>query len=92
MLPPPTVPHPISDPSPTYLRGRQGELRQKDLELERLREELEITKVQAQDAQKSHSQLEIFKKRLEESHAARAADGGAGGGADGAGGWDGGDE
>eukprot|EP00438_Fugacium_kawagutii_P035859 Skav205427 [mRNA] locus=scaffold582:458366:467249:- [translate_table: standard] len=49
---------------------RQGELRRKDLELERLREELEITKVQAQDAQKSQSQLEIFKKRLEDRHAA----------------------
>lgn len=48
------------------LPGRQGELRQKDLELERLREELELLKVQAQEAQKLHSQLEIFKKRLEE--------------------------
>ena len=47
-------------------RGRQGELRQKDLELERLREELELAKVQSQDSQKLHSQLEMFKKRLEE--------------------------
>lgn len=48
------------------ISSRQGELRQKDLELERLREELELLKVQAQEAQKLHSQLEIFKKRLEE--------------------------
>ena len=50
-----------------FAAGRQGELRQKDLELERLREELEVSKVQAQQTQKLHGQLEIFKKRLEES-------------------------
>eukprot|EP00434_Breviolum_minutum_P003566 symbB.v1.2.003137.t1/scaffold177.1/size287523/2 len=48
------------------ISSRQGELRQKDLELERLREELELAKVQSQDSQKLHSQLEMFKKRLEE--------------------------
>ncbi|CAK9093924.1 unnamed protein product [Durusdinium trenchii] len=44
----------------------QSELRQKDAEMERLREELEVARVESQKAQKLQSQLEIFKKRLEE--------------------------
>ena len=61
-----THPNQFFPPTPSIHSGRQGELRQKDLELERLREELELLKVRAQEAQKLHSQLEIFKKRLEE--------------------------
>ncbi|CAE7229524.1 CPK14 [Symbiodinium sp. CCMP2592] len=43
-----------------------AELRQKELEVERLREEAEISRVQAQNSQKLHSQLEMYKKRMEE--------------------------
>ena len=43
-----------------------AELRQREQEVERLREEVEISRVQAQSNQKVHSQLEMYKKRLEE--------------------------
>ena len=46
-----------------------AELRQREQEVERLREEVEIARVQAQSNQKLQSQLEIYKKRMEEAQA-----------------------